>query len=189
VGEVNQEWVGNNMNFVTLLIIILASTVIISVMRSIQSTDEFENEHPYRDERSDQDLQSDTDSVGVPIAPGNDLGSPMIFLPEEFWEYFLHPRDEPYIIPQKNSAVGEVRVMFVWGEVIVAVGTHTELRFDSADRAFEFLGKVLRDEIVFRIGYEESIICPIEDIEGPGEADRNDYVWSGPLKHKLLFRY
>jgi hypothetical protein len=50
------------------------------------------------------------------------------------------------------------------------------------------VGKTLRDEIVFRIGDEDTEIFPIEDFEGPGDADRNDHVWSGSLKQKLLFR-
>lgn len=177
------------MDFVTLFIIILAVTLIISVVRSIQPADVGDDEYAFGEERPDQDLYSEADTGEVPFEPGNDPGSPMTFLPEDYWEYFQHPRDEPYIIPRMNSAVGEVRIMFVWGEVIVAIGTHTELRFASTDLAFKFVGKVLRDEIVFRIGDEETLICPVEDFEAPGEADRNDYVWSGPLKHKLLFRY
>jgi hypothetical protein len=176
------------MDFITLFIIVLAVTLIISVVRSIQPTDERDDEYVFDGEHLDQDLRSDADLGGVPFEPGNDSESRMFFLPEEYWGYFQHPPDEPYVIPQKNSAVGELRMMYVWGEIIVVIGTHSELRFDSADLAFEFVGKVLRDEIVFRIGDEETIICPIEDFEGPGEADRNDYVWSGPLKYKLLFR-
>ncbi len=177
------------MDFVTLFIIILAVTLVISVVRSIQPTDECDDEYSFGEERPDQDLRNDADLAGVPFVPGIGLGRLVAFLPEEYWGYFEQSRDEPYIIPHKNSAVGNVRIMFVWREVIVQIGTHSELRFDTNDLAFQFVGKVLRDEIVFRIGDEETLICPIEDFEGPGEADRNDYVWSGPLKHNLLFRY
>ena len=146
------------MDFVTLFIILLGITLIISVVRSIQPTDDGDDEYAYREERPDQDLHSDAGPGGVPLEPGEGQGKPMTFLPEEYWEYFQHPRDEPYVIPQMNSAVGEARMMYVWGEIIVVIGSHSELRFDSADRAFEFVGKVLRDEIVFRIGDEETII-------------------------------
>ncbi len=176
------------MDFVTLFIFILAVTLIISVVRSIQPTDERDDDFSFGEESQDQDLQSDENLAGIPFVPGIGLERLAIFVPEEYWGYFEHSRDEPYIIPPINSAVGNVRMMFVWQEVIVQIGTHTELRFDSADLAYKFVGKVLRDEIVFRIGEKETLICPIDDFKGPGEADRNDYVWSGPLKHKLLFR-
>jgi hypothetical protein len=176
------------MNFVTLFIIILAVTLIINVLRSYPPAYGIDGEHTYLEDLQDQDLQSDVNLQGVQFVPGIDLGKAADFLQEEYWQYFEHARDEPYVIPQMNAVVGNIRMMIVWREVIVCVGTHSELRFETIDLAFRFIAKVLKDGVVFRIGEEETQIFPIEDFEGPGDAGRNDHVWSGPLKYKLLFR-
>ena len=176
------------MDFITLLIFILAFTLIISILWSVTSMGGNDAEVTFSEELQDQDLQSYVEHAEEPFVPEVGLGRFVAALPEDYWGYFEHSSDEPYEIPQRNSVTGNLRMLFVWQEAIVVIGTHTELRFDSIDFAYQFVGKVLGDEIVFRIGEKETTICPIDDFKGPGEADRNDYVWSGPLKHKLLFR-
>jgi hypothetical protein len=176
------------MDFITLLIILLALTLIIRILSSVKSSNDITPEIDFDEELQGQNLQRDDDIAEEPFVPEIGLSRLVALLPEEYWGCFEHPSDEPYIMPQANSAVGGLRLMFVWREAIVQVGKHTELRFRTMEMAFEFVNKVLRDKIVFRMGDEETPICPIGDFESAGEADRTDYVWSGPLKYKLWFR-
>ncbi len=176
------------MDFITLLIILLALTLIIRILSSVKSSNDIVPEIDFDEDLQGQNLQRDEDIADEPFVPEIGLSRFVAILPEEHWGCFEHPSDEPYVIPQANSVVGNLRMMFMWQEAIVQVGKHTELRFETTETAFDFVDKVLRDEIVFRMGDEETLICPIGDFENAGEADRTDHVWSGPLKYKLLFR-
>jgi hypothetical protein len=176
------------MDFITLLIILLALTLIIRILSSVKSSNDIAPEIDFDEDLQGQNLQRDEDIADEPFVPEIGLSRFVAILPEEHWGCFEHPSDEPYVIPQANSVIGDLRMMFMWQEAIVQVGKHTELRFETTETAFDFVDKVLRDEIVFRMGDEETLICPIEDFENAGEVDRTDHVWSGPLKYKLLFR-
>jgi hypothetical protein len=176
------------MELATLLIILLVITLIVGILLSVKPTDDIDSEISIGEDFQDQDLQRDEHLADDPFVPEIGLSRFVAILPEEHWGCFEHPSDEPYVIPQANSVIGDLRMMFMWQEAIVQVGKHTELRFETTETAFDFVDKVLRDEIVFRMGDEETLICPIEDFENAGEVDRTDHVWSGPLKYKLLFR-
>jgi hypothetical protein len=102
------------MDFVLFFIIIMVVILILDGLRSYPPAYGIDYEHRNLEDLQDQDLQSDVNLGGVQFVPGIDLEKAADSLPEEYWQYFEYARDEPYIIPQLNAVVGNIRMMFVW---------------------------------------------------------------------------
>ena len=87
------------MDLLTLFIIILALTLIISILRSVTPMEENDAEVTFDEERREQDHQSDVVLAEEPFVPEIGLGRLVALLPEEYWGYFEHQSDESYVIP------------------------------------------------------------------------------------------
>jgi RNA polymerase subunit RPABC4/transcription elongation factor Spt4 len=97
----------------------------------------------------------------------------------------LTPVDgEKLVIPAREPKVGDMVIGFVFSEVVVSVGEHTEGRFLGASDAVDFISDVVSDRIVFHFVDGEVEVYRAEELDEPDEIDWNYYVWSGPLRNK-----
>ena len=108
-------------------------------------------------------------------------------LPEE-WAASVTPADgEKLVISAREPKVGDIVVRFIFSEVVVSVGKHTEGRFPGARDAVDFINDVVTDGIVFHFVDEddgEVELYRAEELDDTDEIDWSYYVWSGPLRNQ-----
>lgn len=96
----------------------------------------------------------------------------------------LTPRaDEQLVLPAVEPKVGDIVIRFIYSEVIVSVGPHTEGRFRSTSDAVDFIDEVVANRIIFHFVDGEAEVFRADDLDDADEIDWSYYVWSGPLRN------
>jgi RNA polymerase subunit RPABC4/transcription elongation factor Spt4 len=105
-------------------------------------------------------------------------------LPEACLASLTPDEGEKLVLPAREPKVGDIVIRFVFSEVVVSVGAHTEGRFPGAVDAVDFIRDVVTDRIIFHIVDGEVDVYRIEELDDSDEVDWNYYVWSGPLRNQ-----
>ena len=109
-------------------------------------------------------------------------------LPEDYAAALTPVGGEKLVIPAREPKVGDMVIGFVFSEVVVSVGEHTEGRFLGASDAVDFISDVVSDRIVFHFVDGEAEVYRAEELDEPDEIDWTYYVWSGPLRSRGVVR-
>jgi len=138
---------------------------------------------------------SEVDQGNLPDWPGGGPGRVLsglelaflgeaLALPDGYSGYLSPSRIDRLRIPAREPRIGDLWVRFLNEEILVSVGTHTEVYYRDPREAVDFIRAVLADEIVFYFGPDGVEQFEADELDDADARDWNYYVWSGRLRDK-----